>query len=120
MFRNVRLDSVLVDREGYPKLGDFGRARFASGGGKDGREEGGKDLENLVNVQYLPPEVLSSSEHDHMADYWSLGVCVQYMLTGKVGGRLGWWSRVGGRLGWWSRVGGRLGWWSRVGGRLGW
>lgn len=85
--RNVRLSNVLVDKQGYPKLSDFGRSRYSIS--YNGEEtKGSQDLEGMINVQYMAPEVFGSTGHDRMADYWSLGVCIQYMLTGKVAGRV--------------------------------
>jgi tetratricopeptide (TPR) repeat protein len=77
--RDVKPANVLIDREGRPKLTDFGLARLATDSA--GLSRSG-DL--LGTPRYMSPEqiLLGPGEVDHRADIYSLGAIMYEMLAG--------------------------------------
>ncbi len=77
--RDVKPANVLIDREGRPKLTDFGLARLATDSA--GLSRSG-DL--LGTPRYMSPEqiLLGPGEVDHRADIYSLGAVMYEMLAG--------------------------------------
>jgi serine/threonine protein kinase len=56
---------VLIDREGRPRLADFGIAEYY-------REDNGHSKAGTLG--YMAPEVMMSQNHTYTADYYALGV----------------------------------------------
>ncbi len=57
--------------DGYLKLSDFGLAKQATSSNTF-----------CGTPEYIAPEVLLSTGHDHTADWWALGILTYEMLTG--------------------------------------
>ena len=89
--RDIKPDNIMVRRDGYVKVLDFGLAKIA------GRPTGSADSEAATRalvvtdsgavmgtVSYMSPEQTAGGEVDARTDIWSLGVVLYEMLTGRV------------------------------------
>src|SRR5687767_14381592 len=89
--RDIKPDNIMVRRDGYVKVLDFGLAKIA------GRPSGGADSEAqtralvvtdsgavMGTVSYMSPEQTAGGEVDTRTDIWSLGVVLYEMLTGRL------------------------------------
>ncbi len=79
VYRDLKPENVLVDPHGHLKLTDFGLSKEAVVG--HGRDGGAKTF--CGTPEYLAPEILESKGHGKAVDWWSLGILVSEMLTGK-------------------------------------
>uniref|UniRef100_A0A4W5MD22 Protein kinase domain-containing protein n=1 Tax=Hucho hucho TaxID=62062 RepID=A0A4W5MD22_9TELE len=76
MHRDVKMENVLLSDQGHLRLADFGLSRRL--------ERGARAFTICGTIQYMAPEVLSGGPYSHAADWWSLGVLLFSMVTGKV------------------------------------
>ncbi|XP_036054131.1 ribosomal protein S6 kinase-related protein isoform X2 [Onychomys torridus] len=73
--RDVKMENILLDERGHLKLTDFGLSRRLS--------QGARAYTICGTLQYMAPEVLSGGPYNHTADWWSLGVLLFSLATGK-------------------------------------
>ncbi|KAM6175524.1 ribosomal protein S6 kinase-related protein isoform 2-T2 [Erethizon dorsatum] len=73
--RDVKMENVLLDERGHLKLTDFGLSRYLP--------QGARAYTICGTLQYMAPEVLSGGPYNHSADWWSLGVLLFSLATGK-------------------------------------
>lgn len=69
------MENILLDKRGHLKLTDFGLSRHLP--------QGARAYTICGTLQYMAPEVLSGGPYNHAADWWSLGVLLFSLATGK-------------------------------------
>ena len=72
--RDLKLENILIDKDGYLKIIDFGLAKIL----KDGETT----MTLLGTPEYLAPEMITQTGHDKCVDWWALGVLIYEMLIG--------------------------------------
>jgi len=74
VYRDLKLENVLLDAKGYPKLCDMGFARFILG----------KTHTFLGTPDYMAPEMIDAPHsHGKEVDWWALGVLSYELLCGN-------------------------------------
>uniref|UniRef100_A0A1A7ZIV8 Protein kinase N1 n=1 Tax=Nothobranchius furzeri TaxID=105023 RepID=A0A1A7ZIV8_NOTFU len=77
VYRDLKLDNLLLDTEGYVKIADFGLC-------KEGMGYGDRTSTFCGTPEFLAPEVLTDTSYTRAVDWWGLGVLVYEMLVGEV------------------------------------
>ncbi|KAF1747115.1 hypothetical protein GCK72_023574 [Caenorhabditis remanei] len=76
IYRDIKLDNLLLDRDGYVKIADFGLC-------KENMGPFDKTSTFCGTPEFLAPEVLSDSSYTRAIDWWGLGVLIFEMLVGE-------------------------------------
>ena len=77
MHRDLKLDNIMVCKDGYIKLIDFGVAVALRPGERSG--------EHVGTLEYMAPEILEKSknrQYDKNVDWWAVGVITYELLCG--------------------------------------
>ena len=74
IYRDLKPENVLIDRDGFPVLIDFGFAKHVVS----------KTYTLCGTPLYLAPEVILNRGHDKGADHWSYGCLVYEMIAGAT------------------------------------
>ena len=74
MHRDLKLENILLDEQGYLKIIDYGLAKTLP-------------QDNLTKTfcgtpEYLAPEMVMQQGHDFSVDWWALGILIYEMLIG--------------------------------------
>lgn len=75
---DLKLDNLLLDREGYVRIADFGLC-------KEGIGYGDRTGTFCGTPEFLAPEVLTENSYTRAVDWWGFGVLIFEMLVGEVG-----------------------------------
>lgn len=76
LYRDLKPENVLVDREGYVKIADFGLSKENIQGHSEAKSICG-------TAEYLAPEILQRMGHGKASDWWSFGAIIYEMLCGQ-------------------------------------
>ena len=68
VYRDLKLENILIDAAGHVKLTDFGLSQVV------GVAESGRCWSLVGTVDYLAPEVLAGRQYSRAVDWWSFGV----------------------------------------------
>lgn len=79
VFRDLKLENILIDGNGHVRLTDFGLAgKFVSG---EASEQAIFDISGTAI--YQAPEMLADKGHGRVVDWWALGVLAYVLLAGR-------------------------------------
>uniref|UniRef100_A0AAY4E024 protein kinase C n=1 Tax=Denticeps clupeoides TaxID=299321 RepID=A0AAY4E024_9TELE len=76
VYRDLKLDNLLMDEDGFVKIADFGLC-------KEGMGHGDRTSTFCGTPEFLAPEVLTESNYTRAVDWWGLGVLIYEMLVGE-------------------------------------
>ncbi|NXD74898.1 PKN2 kinase, partial [Halcyon senegalensis] len=77
VYRDLKLDNLLLDAEGFVKIADFGLC-------KEGIGFGDRTNTFCGTPEFLAPEVLTDISYTRAVDWWGLGVLIYEMLVGEA------------------------------------
>ncbi|KAJ1431720.1 Serine/threonine-protein kinase, active site [Sesbania bispinosa] len=75
MHRDLKPENILLDADGHVVLTDFGLAKECN--------ETARSNSMCGTLEYMSPEIVIGKGHDKTADWWSVGILLYEMLTGK-------------------------------------
>ncbi len=90
--RDIKSDNIMIGRDGYVKVLDFGLAKPAPSGVADDIDLKAETISQvntspgtvMGTVSYMSPEQARGHTVDARADLWSVGVVLYEMLTGRL------------------------------------
>lgn len=72
MHRDMKLENIMLDSNGYLKIIDFGLAKLV-----------GAQAQTLCGTaEYMAPEMTREVGHDFSVDWWAVGILLYEMLIG--------------------------------------
>ncbi|XP_058209846.1 serine/threonine-protein kinase AtPK2/AtPK19-like [Rhododendron vialii] len=75
MHRDLKPENILLDADGHAMLTDFGLAKQF--------DDNKRSNSMCGTIEYMSPEIVLGKGHDKAADWWSVGILLFEMLTGK-------------------------------------
>ncbi|XP_037340738.2 serine/threonine-protein kinase N2 [Pungitius pungitius] len=76
VYRDLKLDNLLMDSDGFVRIADFGLC-------KEGMGHGDRTTTFCGTPEFLAPEVLTENTYTRSVDWWGMGVLVYEMLVGE-------------------------------------
>lgn len=75
-YRDLKPENILLGLDGYILLADFGLAKV------NDFEDSEMPNSFCGTPEYISPEMIEGSGHDHTLDWWALGVLIYEMIVG--------------------------------------
>lgn len=82
VYRDLKPENLLLDREGHLKITDFGFAKRLEDSELQGRLAKNVTWTLCGTPEYLAPEIIQSKGHNKAVDWWALGILIYEMLVG--------------------------------------
>ncbi|XP_055373325.1 ribosomal protein S6 kinase alpha-5 [Condylostylus longicornis] len=77
IYRDIKLENILLDADGHIVITDFGLSKELSPGSNE------RAYSFCGTLEYMAPEIVrNNSGHDTAVDWWSVGVLTYELLTG--------------------------------------
>ncbi|KAK2819401.1 hypothetical protein Q5P01_024962 [Channa striata] len=76
VYRDLKLDNLLMDADGFIRIADFGLCKEDMG-------HGDRTSTFCGTPEFLAPEVLTDNNYTRSVDWWGLGVLIYEMLVGE-------------------------------------
>ncbi|KAI9178939.1 hypothetical protein H9P43_005601 [Blastocladiella emersonii ATCC 22665] len=76
VYRDLKLENILLDKDGHIKIADFGLSRMST------KDEQDRTFSMAGTLEYFAPEVIEGVNYSFPADWWAFGVILFELLCG--------------------------------------